>query len=362
MTDRREVAERLFPEKPAKRQTYLDHVKPQDVGNLTVPWVPSHKLRPPDETPWKVHGLIPTASVVMLCAREGVYKTFLSLNIAFAVAQGKPFLNRETETGAVLYIDAENPPDLLPLRLRSIGSSENLHVWCWWHDPPPLALNGPFMELASKEFNLIVIDTLKRFMEGRDENSSADMAEITGQLRALTKHGASVLVLHHGGKAETAKDYRGSSELGAGVDVVLSMEKKREGETTILEIRSTKHRWLSDFKLTLKVADGPIFTDITQDLKNSQREENNARYSEVQQIIREMEQTGNTPNQSDVVQRVKDKTGLGRNAILGLLREGEERGFWKSNAERGSKFYRTLFNLSPTQGVGQGKQPEPDLV
>ena len=56
-------------------------------------------------------------------------------------------------------------------------------------------------------------------MGNRNENDSTEMAETTDGLRKLTRWGATVLALHHAPKnADKGEGYRGSTELGAGVD------------------------------------------------------------------------------------------------------------------------------------------------
>ena len=45
------------------------------------------------------------------------------------------------------------------------------------------------------------------------------------QFRRLANLGATVIVLHHTGKAETSKQYRGSSDIKAAVDTAYLLEK-----------------------------------------------------------------------------------------------------------------------------------------
>ena len=142
-----------------------------------------------------------------------------------SIAQGSEWFKRVCRVAKVLYIDAENPNSVFHSRLCAIGGSKNLYLWRWGEDDFPTELDDPRLIAASKHYRLIVIDTLKRFMSGLDENSSKDMAIITQQMRDLTKHGASVIAIHHSGKDTTRGGDRGSTELGAGVDTVLVVEK-----------------------------------------------------------------------------------------------------------------------------------------
>jgi hypothetical protein len=62
-----------------------------------------------------------------------------------------------------------------------------------------------------------VIDTMSAFHNG-DENDAALMREFFKGPRKLAELGATVVIIHHDGKAESSKDYRGSSDFKAAVD------------------------------------------------------------------------------------------------------------------------------------------------
>jgi hypothetical protein len=64
---------------------------------------------------------------------------------------------------------------------------------------------------------VVVIDSLAAFISG-DENSASDMRAFMHGTRRLVDLGATVIVIHHDGKAESARDYRGSSDFKAAVD------------------------------------------------------------------------------------------------------------------------------------------------
>jgi RecA-family ATPase len=65
----------------------------------------------------------------------------------------------------------------------------------------------------------IIIDSLAAFFEGEDENDAAAMRAFIDEGRVLLKAGAcGILILHHSGKSESSKTYRGSSDLKAAID------------------------------------------------------------------------------------------------------------------------------------------------
>ena len=106
-------------------------------------------------------------------------KSWLALDWARSVADGEPWLDRQAEAGGVLYVDAEMPGHLFQQRLQAIGGSKNLSVWRWQDQSFPTMLDDSRLIEASRCFDLIIIDTLRRFMQDLKENTSDDMAKIT---------------------------------------------------------------------------------------------------------------------------------------------------------------------------------------
>src|SRR5207249_5125211 len=172
----------------------------------------------PTEIEWLIDGVLPAESIILASGREGSMKTWLALEWARSVAEGSPWLGRACEAASVLYLDAENPRPIFLQRLEAIGGSRNLNVWRWQDDKFPTDLADPRLLAAMQSHRLIIVDSLRRFMRGGEENSSTDMARITDALRQLTRSGTTVIAIHHAGKDPAVPGYRGSTELGAGVD------------------------------------------------------------------------------------------------------------------------------------------------
>lgn len=64
---------------------------------------------------------------------------------------------------------------------------------------------------------LIIVDSLSAF-HGGDQNSAGEMRTFMDRCRQIANLGATVVIVHHDGKSETAKDYRGSSDFKAAID------------------------------------------------------------------------------------------------------------------------------------------------
>ena len=159
-----------------------------------------------------------------------MYKTFVALWWALAVATGTPWFGQKNiAQGRVLYVVAEG--------LTGIG--QRLAAWearhirspvpndlLWLPQPaqlftPDLSVN-PLVELADKlQPVFVIVDTVARCSVGANESSNTDMGvviDVLDQVRQRT--GACVMPVHHTGKDESA-GLRGASAMFAAADVVI---------------------------------------------------------------------------------------------------------------------------------------------
>jgi predicted ATP-dependent serine protease len=159
-------------------------------------------LNEPDEDiEYLVPGLIPSGAVILLSGREGTLKSFLVLQLSNEIAKGGAWLGKQCLKGPVLYIDAEMPRKLVKKRLRVLKPCEDLHIWHHGQDGFPFSLKDPRLIEEAKHHRVMIIDPLKRFMNGLEENSSTAMAEVTADLRNLaTKTECTVIAIHHSPK------------------------------------------------------------------------------------------------------------------------------------------------------------------
>jgi hypothetical protein len=187
-----------------------------------------------------------------------------------------------------------------------------------------------------------------------DENSSTDMAVITGQLRNLPREGATVIALHHAAKDPSNPGYRGSTEIGAGVDVIINIEKKEQDDKTRLEFKLQKTRYAEDPRLTLQVERNParpIFTR-TSGLPEKDDRATQLQLVKLQTIIAGLSNNqGCSPSQTHVITVAKE-AGLGsRNTILKWLTQGDT-SHWTSHPDGRSRVYALLSTCPPVQSLG----------
>jgi hypothetical protein len=122
----------------------------------------------------------------------------------------------------VLFLDRENPLSAIADRLERLGIEDgpDFLVWGGWlaeEAPQPDAAVVRDWVKTCEPRPLVVVDSLAAF-HGGDQNDAGEMRTFMHKCRRLADLGATVVVIHHDGKAETAKDYRGSSDFKAAID------------------------------------------------------------------------------------------------------------------------------------------------
>ena len=190
---------------------------------------------------WLVDSIIPKRSFVALYAPPASYKSFISLDLAEAIATGRDWMGyRIPKKGAVLYICGEGhggmgarvkackiqnkSPD--GANLYIIRAQLNLRS-----SPEDFAelldaINDLIAEI-DEPLEIIILDTLMRMSGGGfNENSSEDMGAFITQAGKLQEiFECALMVIHHSGK-DVTKGLRGHSSLLGAVDTELEIQRQ----------------------------------------------------------------------------------------------------------------------------------------
>lgn len=179
-----------------------------------------------------IKGLLQRASYAEIYGAPGEGKTFISLDVAYCVAAGLPWMTRKVHAGPVLYLAYEGQGGLRK-RARAlekkygkkepplyvISASYNLREISGRH-----ALRDDMAKLPAKPV-LVVIDTFARALMGGDENSAQDVGAFNSAVAALIQAtGACVMIVHHSGK-DKSKGARGSSALLGAIDTDIEVDE-----------------------------------------------------------------------------------------------------------------------------------------
>jgi len=196
-----------------------------------------------------VDGLLGEGGLSVIYGPPNSGKSFLALDLAFAIASGRPWFGKPTIAGPVLYAAGEAAPGLRK-RTRAIIQHKNCAGAPIGILKTALDLPNDWDMLAARlrrmkrDLNqapaLLVIDTVNRFYGDGDENSSKDMRAFLGSVEKVRKEfpALHVLLIHHSGK-DADKGMRGSTALLGAIDTAIQckaeprhlawVEKQREG-------------------------------------------------------------------------------------------------------------------------------------
>lgn len=185
-----------------------------------------------------------SGTVGALVAQGGAGKSWIALELAFAVAGGPDLLGIGIPaTGPVLYLPAEDPRLAIEHRLFAardvvegrvdrladaleivplMGRAVDLMIPAWAE---------ALARLASGK-RLVIIDTLRRF-HSADENNAGEMARLLGILEGICERtGASILFLHHTAKGAALNGAGDAQQASRGSSVLV--DNVRGGQFNLL--------------------------------------------------------------------------------------------------------------------------------
>lgn len=200
----------------------------------------------PEEERWLVDRLWSASGVGIVGATPKSGKTWLSLEMAVAVASGTPMLGEfeVPSAGPVVVFPAEDDPRAVRDRIQGLAAARGRDL----KNLPLHVITETVLHLDDEEHRrgltrllkdirpvLVVLDPLVRLHTGA-ESHAGHMAELLGFLRGLQRQfDCSILVTHHVSKKRGAKGaqmgqaLRGSGELHAWGDSNLYLSKTSDG-------------------------------------------------------------------------------------------------------------------------------------
>lgn len=222
---------------------------------------------------WLAEPLLARGRAHALYAGAKSGKSLLLLELAAALATGKPVLNLpKREPIPVLYIDYEMTAADIRDRLEAFGYSkddnmEHLHYVLL----PSIGgldtkagADTVIAAVTQKNIQLVIIDTTARAVEGEENDADTLRAFYRWSGVALKSLGVTWVRADHAGK-DSAKGQRGSSAKNDDVDVVWKFTKRN---TTSILIEATHRRmqWIPDkVELELREYNGVLMHSVVGD-------------------------------------------------------------------------------------------------
>lgn len=197
---------------------------------------------------WQIKRILPAKDVVAIYGPPGAGKSFMALDMAAAISEGRDWMGYRTKPAHVVYLVLE----------AANGFSGRLKAWQMHHGR---TLPDRFQVIAHEQFSfskaadiaelvqsiqsavpsdhgglVVFIDTLARAMGTFEENDNNDMGQVINCADTISRHlDATVAMVAHPGK-DSSKGLRGGSALLGGLDTVIQLEKDENGiRTWIIE-------------------------------------------------------------------------------------------------------------------------------
>ena len=183
---------------------------------------------------WRVRGVLPAQGIASVYGPSASGKSFLVLDMAAAIAEGRDWFGYRVNACPVVYVCLEGAAGFR-LRVeaweqqhgRTLPAGLRLVLQPFKLTEPQDVADMAAAVLSAGAGAVIFIDTLNASAPGIDENASRDMGlvlEAAKSLQSLT--GGLVTAVHHSGKDAT-RGLRGHSSLFAALDA--AVEVTREG-------------------------------------------------------------------------------------------------------------------------------------
>jgi hypothetical protein len=205
-----------------------------------------------------INGFLPEG-VNLIGGLAGQGKTLFALSLVKSLTSGKYFVGQfqPEEIIPVIYMIPESSARAFKQRCRKFGITNDpeLFLCRTITEGPALMLDSPILAAAvAKMKPLIVLDTLPRFNEAKDENDAAANKKLVDDIAKLRALGCvGVLALHHATKSSAdgpmtlENILRGTGDLGAMADSVYGIRRDRmlyaDGAGAMeLEVRCLKPR------------------------------------------------------------------------------------------------------------------------
>lgn len=202
---------------------------------------------PPPPVNWFMENWIAMGDVTLLVGLGGLGKSWITMALALAAVTGQTsFLDQKIGNhGPCLYVDEENPQDVVYDRLLRMGLDPTQHsakLRYLWNQGIKLDRNPDALIEEAYDFRpaITCLDSLTR-LHSKEENVSGDIAPLFNDaIKPLAREvGSAVVLIHHHDKNATGP--RGSTDIRNSVDAVIECYAI-PGNPTKFRMKLTKSR------------------------------------------------------------------------------------------------------------------------
>lgn len=192
------------------------------------------------EPEWLVEGVLPRVGAGMIYAPSRAGKSFIGIDLCYAVENGLPWGERHVKPGRAIYVASEHSASVWR-RARQQFEAEMLDrpfaviqadILGHRLSNDPTGLENLIADIDhacdQDDVRLVFIDTFETIALGVDENNSSAVGQVWDCVtKIFVRFNCFVLVAHHTGKS--GDDYRGSSTLMNRPETVISINAPANG-------------------------------------------------------------------------------------------------------------------------------------
>jgi hypothetical protein len=160
-----------------------------------------------------------------------------------------------------LALDRDNPPNVIANRLKRLGiedGRQDFEIVGGWLGPRAPQPDSPTVLNRVKNCDpkpIIIVDNLRKFLDGGDENDSSVMGAFLDRCRRPVDLGATLIAMHNTGK--DGQFYRGSSALHDDIDIGYFITNFSSGRRLDkLRLQPWKHRFGEEDEIGYEYNDG----------------------------------------------------------------------------------------------------------
>jgi hypothetical protein len=308
-------------------------------------------------TRWIVDRFVAQGNVQLVYGERGSFKTCLLLLAAKAVSTGTRFLGMKTRKRRVVYIDYENPANVLKSRNDDLGLNlpfnKNLVIWNRFGTQPPPKPGDPVLEAivgdCIAETGLapwLIFDSWSSLLKpGEGGELTGQIAPIYLDIRKLADLGAAITIIDHTKKNDRGTLY-GGQDKEAKVDSIhklVHVSNKFQPNNQIICVQS----WL---KRAAPEGEGSFAFEVQsrQDSKGNwhivglvpAQDPEEARAQEEIQLLRNLIRQNPNSGQEELA-KLAAKQGIPREQAIKLLKDGVEK-YWQARKTSHNKFSYSL--------------------
>lgn len=201
----------------------------------------------PPLSPVLIDGVLRQGHKMMIAGPSKAGKTFLLIELAWAIASGGAWIGQNCQKGKVLYINLEVDAASCDHRFRTVAQRlgipreavQNVHVWnLRGHNETLSGLLPPLLRRCRNErYAAIIIDPAYKINAG-DENSAAEVAKFCNMIDQISREtGASMIYCHHHSKGAQGRKNSMDRASGSGV-----FARDADALIDLLEVTVSRHR------------------------------------------------------------------------------------------------------------------------